>query len=81
MKHRGRSDTPVIHGIMAAFDFLTGRVRQAPPWMQSSGLEWAYRLYREPRRLWRRYLIGNARFIHHAVPELIRHRIPWGSAQ
>ena len=81
MEHKERLDTSVIHGVGAAFDFLTERVRQAPGWMQASGLEWAYRLYREPRRLWRRYLIGNARFIYHAVPELIRHRIPWGSAQ
>jgi len=47
----------------AAFDFHAGTLRQAPPWMQKRGLEWAYRLYREPRRLWRRYLIGNVRFV------------------
>ena len=47
----------------AAFDFISGQQRQAPVWMQDRGLEWAYRLAREPRRLWRRYLIGNARFV------------------
>jgi N-acetylglucosaminyldiphosphoundecaprenol N-acetyl-beta-D-mannosaminyltransferase len=40
-----------------------GTLRQAAPWMQRSGLEWAYRLYREPRRLWRRYFSNNPRFV------------------
>jgi N-acetylglucosaminyldiphosphoundecaprenol N-acetyl-beta-D-mannosaminyltransferase len=47
----------------AAFDFLAGAKRQAPSWMQNSGLEWAFRLATEPRRLWRRYLVGNTRFL------------------
>lgn len=49
--------------IGAAFEFIAGTKRQAPRWMQRSGLEWAYRLASEPRRLWRRYLLGNARFV------------------
>jgi N-acetylglucosaminyldiphosphoundecaprenol N-acetyl-beta-D-mannosaminyltransferase len=47
----------------AAFDFVAGSVKEAPKWVQNSGFEWAYRLCSEPRRLWRRYLFGNARFI------------------
>ncbi len=47
----------------AAFDFLAGTVHQAPRWMQRSGLEWSYRWAREPRRLTRRYLWGNPRFV------------------
>jgi N-acetylglucosaminyldiphosphoundecaprenol N-acetyl-beta-D-mannosaminyltransferase len=47
----------------AAFDFTAGTVRQAPEWMRSAGLEWLFRLGTEPRRLWRRYLFGNARFL------------------
>jgi N-acetylglucosaminyldiphosphoundecaprenol N-acetyl-beta-D-mannosaminyltransferase len=47
----------------AAFDFLAGTKRQAPVWMQDCGLEWTFRLATEPRRLWRRYLIGNATFL------------------
>jgi len=47
----------------AAFNFHAGRLAQAPPWMQRAGLEWLYRLLREPRRLWRRYLLGNPRFL------------------
>ena len=56
-------ETPVLVGVGAAFDFHAGLVPQAPPWMQSAGLEWAYRLAREPRRLWRRYLRYNPRFL------------------
>lgn len=58
----------------AAFDFIAGNVRQAPDWMHGTGLEWAYRLAREPRRLWRRYLIGGPRF----VAVTVRHRRPVG---
>jgi N-acetylglucosaminyldiphosphoundecaprenol N-acetyl-beta-D-mannosaminyltransferase len=50
-------------GVGAAFDFHTGRVSQAPRWMQRSGLEWLYRLTREPQRLWRRYLVFNSLFV------------------
>jgi N-acetylglucosaminyldiphosphoundecaprenol N-acetyl-beta-D-mannosaminyltransferase len=54
--HVGRVASPVLIGVGAAFDFLTGRKRQAPLWVQRSGLEWLFRLVREPRRLWRRYI-------------------------
>lgn len=47
----------------AAFDFLSGSKRQAPDWMSKSGFEWLYRLVTEPKRLWRRYLIGNFIFL------------------
>jgi exopolysaccharide biosynthesis WecB/TagA/CpsF family protein len=56
-------DTRVMVGVGAAFDFHTGRVKQAPRWMQHWGLEWVFRLYQEPRRLWRRYLKNNPRFL------------------
>jgi N-acetylglucosaminyldiphosphoundecaprenol N-acetyl-beta-D-mannosaminyltransferase len=61
---RDRLDAPVLIGVGAAFDFLSGRVRQAPRWMQRSGLEWLYRLSQEPGRLWRRYLRNNPRFVY-----------------
>lgn len=61
-KHRDR-----IHAVQmcvgAAFDFHAGKVAMAPPWMQRRGLEWLYRLYREPRRLWKRYLQTNSVFV------------------
>ena len=50
-------------GVGAAFDFHTGRTRQAPGWMQRCGLEWLFRLLMEPRRLWRRYLLVTPRFL------------------
>jgi len=60
---RDRLDAPVLIGVGAAFDFHAGQVRQAPPWMQRSGLEWLFRLFTEPRRLWRRYLVDNPWFV------------------
>ncbi|MEI7770042.1 MAG: WecB/TagA/CpsF family glycosyltransferase [Chloroflexales bacterium] len=56
-------NAPVLIAVGAAFDFHTGRVRQAPRWMQRSGLEWLFRLSQDPRRLWRRYLLGNPTFL------------------
>ena len=50
-------------GVGGSFDLLAGRTRRAPHWMQSAGLEWLFRLIQEPRRMWKRYLIGNARFL------------------
>ena len=55
---------PLAVGIGAAFDFLSGQKAQAPTWMQEHGLEWLYRLSREPRRLWRRYLVGGTKFAY-----------------
>lgn len=53
----------VMIGVGAAFDFYTGRVKQAPTWMQDRGLEWLFRLIQEPRRLWKRYAYNNPRFV------------------
>lgn len=55
--------------IGAVFDFYAGTIRRAPVWMQNAGLEWLYRLVHEPRRMWRRYLIGNSRFIGYLLSE------------
>jgi N-acetylglucosaminyldiphosphoundecaprenol N-acetyl-beta-D-mannosaminyltransferase len=62
-EHRGRLNAPVLIGVGAAFDFHAGLKRQAPHWMQQSGLEWLFRLAMEPRRLWRRYLVNNPWFL------------------
>lgn len=72
-KHRGRVNAVMI-GVGAAFDFLAGTVKRAPLWMQRCGLEWAYRLGAEPRRLWRRYLTTNFSFLLGAVGQLLRSR-------
>lgn len=56
-------NVPLMAGVGAAFDFHAGRVKQAPHWMQRVGLEWFFRLCQEPRRLWKRYLTNNPRFL------------------
>lgn len=53
----------------AVFDFFAGTVRRAPLWWQRHGLEWLYRLLKEPRRMWRRYIIGNALFLWNIMKE------------
>lgn len=67
-------DAPVLAGVGAAFDFVAGRVKEAPPWMKRAGLQWLHRLLSEPRRLWRRYLVGNSRFVWLLLRERIRRR-------
>jgi N-acetylglucosaminyldiphosphoundecaprenol N-acetyl-beta-D-mannosaminyltransferase len=62
-----------ICSIGAVFDFYAGTVGRAPEWMISAGLEWFYRLIREPSRMWRRYLIGNSKFIWLILKEKINH--------
>ncbi len=63
-------DATLFFGVGAAFDFHTGRVRQAPRWMQRSGLEWLFRLGCEPRRLWKRYLKNNPLFVFRSFCQL-----------
>jgi N-acetylglucosaminyldiphosphoundecaprenol N-acetyl-beta-D-mannosaminyltransferase len=68
-------DTTLMIGVGAAFDLLSGRVRQAPRWVQRSGFEWLYRLAQEPRRLWKRYLKNNPLFVWRVFLQLtgLRH--------
>lgn len=61
-------------GVGAAFDFLAGTVRRAPKWAQRAGLEWAFRLVQEPRRLWRRYLINNPGYLWLVMRQWISRR-------
>ena len=83
-RHRERLNVPVIMGVGGAFDVLAGFVRRAPRWVQSAGLEWAWRLAMEPRKMWKRYLVTNAEFIWLAgraamVARLGRRPSPQGS--
>jgi N-acetylglucosaminyldiphosphoundecaprenol N-acetyl-beta-D-mannosaminyltransferase len=71
--HRGQVRA-VMLGVGAAFDFLAGRKRQAPRLVQQLGLEWLYRLVHEPRRLWRRYLYRNPRFVVLFAAQLLAER-------
>lgn len=68
--HRGRINALMI-GVGAAFDYHSGTIRRAPLWMQRKGLEWLYRLCTEPRRLFKRYFIGNSLFIIGMARQLI----------
>ena len=61
--HMRRLTAPVLMGVGAAFDFHAGLKKQAPQWMQRSGLEWLFRLATEPRRLGPRYLVNNPLFV------------------
>ena len=70
-----RVQAPVLIGVGAAFDFHAGLIPQAPERMQRLGLEWAFRLAQEPRRLWRRYLRYNPRFVAGFATQLVRHRL------
>ena len=69
-EHRGRVRA-VMLGVGAAFDFHAGVKPQAPAWMQDLGLEWLFRLCTEPRRLWKRYLYHNPRFVLLAAADLL----------
>ena len=80
-EHRDRLTAPVFVGVGAAFDFHAGLKRQAPRWMQRSGLEWLFRLWTEPRRLWRRYLRNNPLFVWHIALQSLgvrQYRIDFG---
>jgi len=57
----------VMIGVGAAFDIHTGRLNDAPQWMKKTGLQWLHRLYQEPSRLWKRYLVNNSAFLFHLV--------------
>ncbi|VAX30892.1 N-acetylmannosaminyltransferase [hydrothermal vent metagenome] len=69
--HVDRLNVPALIGVGAAFDFHSGLIKQAPPWMQKSGLEWLFRLLTEPRRLWRRYFRNNPRFVFLIVRQML----------
>jgi len=65
----------VMLGVGAAFDFIAGDKNHAPRWVQKIGLEWLFRLLSEPKRLWRRYLKQNPRFIYYFARQLIKHKM------
>ncbi|TDH58464.1 glycosyltransferase [Dankookia rubra] len=73
-EHREKLNAAVLIGVGAAFDFHAGRIRQAPKFMQRSGLEWLFRLILEPRRLYKRYLVNNPAFIFLLLVQKARSR-------
>jgi len=66
----------VIIGVGGSFDVIAGYVRRSPEWMQKAGLEWFWRLMMEPRKLWKRYLVLNSRFVYNLFIEFFKKRIP-----
>jgi N-acetylglucosaminyldiphosphoundecaprenol N-acetyl-beta-D-mannosaminyltransferase len=73
-EHLERLDTKVMIGVGAAFDIHAGCARDAPDWIKKSGLQWLYRLCREPGRLWRRYLYNNPIFVYKFINQLLLNR-------
>ena len=69
--HKNQISVPVIICVGASFDFIAGKSRRAPLWMQRCGLEWLHRFSKEPRRLWKRYVFGNSIFIWLVIKEYI----------
>ena len=67
-------NVPVLIGVGAAFDFVSGRIRRAPRWVQTAGFEWLWRLAQEPSRLWRRYLVEDLVFLRIVWNELRNRR-------
>jgi N-acetylglucosaminyldiphosphoundecaprenol N-acetyl-beta-D-mannosaminyltransferase len=74
-RHRDTLRVPFSMGVGGAFDVLAGRRRRAPRWAQRAGLEWVFRLAQDPRRLARRYVVGNTRFAALVARELVRTRL------
>ena len=62
----------LIMGVGGSFDVIAGKVKRAPKWMQKNGLEWFYRFLQEPGRMWKRYLVGNTKFIWLVLRERIK---------
>jgi len=65
---------PFCMGVGGSFDIIAGRTRRAPLWMQKSGLEWLYRIYQEPGRMWKRYAKTNPVFVWMVVKEYVKRR-------
>jgi len=74
-KHRkALQDINFIMGVGGSFDVLSGKTKRAPKWMQEFGLEWFYRFLQEPKRMWKRYLVGNIKFIYLVIKEKVKNQ-------
>ena len=60
----------MVMGVGGCFDLVTGKTKRTPVWMQNSGLEWFYRFFQEPQRMWKLDLIGNAKFMWLTLKEI-----------
>jgi len=66
----GSLDCRIMIGVGAAFDIHTGHVQDAPQWIKNAGMQWLHRLFQEPSRLWKRYLVNNSAFVYRMVLQL-----------
>ena len=66
-EHRDRINRTVMLGVGAGFDFFAGTLAKAPSWMETAGVEWLFRLSKEPKRLWRRYILGGFKYIYYTI--------------
>ncbi len=76
--YREQLNTPVLLGVGGSFDVHAGYIKRAPRWMQSIGMEWFWRLIMEPRKMWKRYLVTNSRFIWLTLCAAVRQRLGRG---
>lgn len=74
-KHKDVLKVKVALAVGAAFDFHSGRVERAPVWIQKIGFEWLFRFFQDPRRLWKRYVIGNIQFLMIVFREIFNNKV------
>ncbi len=70
-QYMSKLDTRVMVGVGAAFDIHTGRIKDAPYWMKVTGVQWMHRIWQDPKRLWRRYLVNNPKFVYLITREFL----------
>jgi len=73
-RNRDKLNVNFIMGVGGSFDVLAGHIKRAPIWVQKIGMEWLYRVYQEPRRLWKRYAVSNIKFIKIFLLELLKNK-------
>jgi N-acetylglucosaminyldiphosphoundecaprenol N-acetyl-beta-D-mannosaminyltransferase len=73
-EHKASINSKVLIGVGGLLDFYSGRIPRAPYWVRELGMEWFYRFCQEPRRMWRRYFLGNLDFLYRVVCERMRVR-------
>ncbi len=66
-QHRDKIRVPVVMGVGGLFDFYSGNIKRAPVWLREIGGEWIYRLMQEPKRMWKRYVLGNPIFLYRVI--------------
>lgn len=72
LNHQSRLQGCIMLGVGAGFNFFAGTLDKAPEWMEKASLEWLFRLCKEPKRLWKRYLIGGFKYIYYTIEHLIK---------